>query len=159
MTTEDKYRDQTDAILKRLRFHPAHLIGGIALLIVGITLAFSFAMLVWYADMNYARREPEAFDAFSDSRDCAVKLQFLVGPFASTQDDKQSFYWGYSRSMEPYMIMFQGDLPEACENLIQFTLGTELGNPPEPVTVRGSSVEIENTDLYDFALEYHSAKS
>lgn len=157
MTTEDKHRDQTDVILKRLRFHPAHLIGGIVFLTAGISLAFSFAMLVWYADFAASRQTPAEFDAFEDSRDCAVQLQFLLGPFASSQDDTRNFYWGYSPAMSPYMIMFEGDLSDECKGLLDFSLGDQNMVPPNPVTVRGRSVEIDNTDLYDFALEYHTA--
>ncbi|MCI6454535.1 MULTISPECIES: hypothetical protein [Hungatella] len=139
----------------RLRFRIGRLLTGIACLSAAAAFIIAFSLLAWYDGIHTRNTAPEPFNAFQESRDCSVDIQLLAGPFASTQDDKQTFYWGYGLMMEPVMVLFTGELPEECRALVEYTHNPGITEIPEPVTIRGRSVSIENTDIYDYALEFY----
>lgn len=143
--------------MERLGFRIGRLVAGIAILAAGIGFAIGFALLVWYNGVYSGMTVPAAFNPFAESRDCAATIQLLAGPFASSQDEKQNFYWGYDLLMEPYIILFTGELGEECQALLDYTYSMEADEVPEPVTLRGRSVAIENTDIYDYALEFYTS--
>lgn len=139
----------------RLRFRIGHLLAGIVCLSAAVSFIIAFSLLAWYDGIHAGNTAPEPFDAFKESMDCSVRIQLLAGPFASTQDDKQSFYWGYGMMMEPVILLFTGELPETCRALVEYTHNPGVAESPKPVTIRGRSVAIENTDLYDYAQEFY----
>ena len=139
----------------RLRFRIGRLLTGIACLSAAAAFIIAFSLLAWYDGIHTRNTAPEPFNAFQESRDCSVDIQLLAGPFASTQDDKQTFYWGYGLMMEPVMVLFTGELPEECRALVEYTHNPGITEIPEPVTIRGLSVSIEYTDIYDYALEFY----
>lgn len=141
--------------MERLRFRIGHLLTGIACLSVAVALIIGSVLLNWYDGIHSQRVSPEPFDAFRESRDCSVQIQLLAGPFASSHDDKQNFYWGYGMMMEPVIICFTGELPGPCAALLEYTGGLEVTEAPDPVLLRGRSAVIENTDLYDYAMEFY----
>ena len=154
--TEEKREGRAEALLRRLHFHPAHLIAGIVLLITGISMAISFTMLVYYEETAWRLRIPETFDAFAGSRDCKMEIQFLMGPFASSENDRQHYYWGFSSDMYPAIIMIPGELPEEYQKLLDFSYGDSDEIAP-PIVVRGRSLPIENVDLADYANDFYTA--
>lgn len=141
--------------MERLRFHIGHLLAGIALVSVGIAIVISAVLLFRYEEMHSRVTVPAAFNPFEESGGCSVQIQFLAGPFASSQDEKQNFYWGYGPMMEPYVILFTGGLSEGCQKLLDYTYSQESDAVPEPVTIKGRAVTIDNTDIYDYALEFY----
>lgn len=159
MTFESDNYDAVDS-MKRIvgvRFRISRLLVGIACLLAAVSLVIAAALLTLYDAVRSENVTPEPFDAFTENRDCSVTIQFLAGPFASSYDDKQSFYWGYGQMMEPYIICFTDGLPENCSALLEFTSGPDLTAPPEPAVLQGYSVSIENTDIYDYAMEFYQA--
>ncbi len=154
--TEEKCEGRAEALLRRLHFHPAHLIAGIVLLITGISMAISFTMLVYYEEAAWRLRTPETFDAFENSRDCTIRIQYLMGPFASSENDKQHYYWGFNSDMYPAIIMIPGELPEEYQKLLDFSYGDSDEITP-PIDVRGRSLPIENVDLADYANDFFTA--
>lgn len=142
--------------MERLQCGVGRLVAGTAILAAGIAFAVGFALLVWYYGVHSRMTLPAAFDPFAESRDCSVTIQLLAGPFASSQDEKENFYWGYGVMMEPYIILFADGLPADCQALLDYTYSMGEEAPPDPVSLRGRSVTIENTDIYDYALEFYT---
>lgn len=157
MTFEAENYDAVD-FMKRtvgLPFRFGRLLVGIACLLAAVSLMISAVLLTLYDAVRSVNVIFEPFNAFTENRDCSVTIQYLAGPFASSHDDKQNFYWGYGLMMEPYIICFTDELPEACSALVEFTSGLDMTVPPEPVIIQGRSFSIENTDLYDYAMEFY----
>ena len=125
--TEEKCEGRAEALLRRLHFHPAHLIAGIVLLITGISMAISFTMLVYYEEAAWRLRTPETFDAFENSRDCTIRIQYLMGPFAISENDKQHYYWGFNSDMYPAIIMIDVYKRQGISFIIlSFTVRNEI---------------------------------
>ena len=66
-----------------------------------------------------------------------VRLQYLTDSFAEHVKSEENYYYGFDFMFRPYIISMKGHMPDNLTDLIDYTYGDGLSEPPPAVDVYG----------------------